>query len=141
MQGRLGEDLLTVQNIAPVSRTASTTSGASIDCSTAGEALFTFIVGDIAAGTSLAGKVEESDDGSAWATVAGSSIVGLAATDDNVSPTVNVTIDGRSAGKRKKFLRASVTVSGVGAVLFGVDVKVRQARSRPVTNSPVTVFV
>jgi len=140
MNGRLGEDLKTVQHVLPASRSAGTVDGSGIDVSAMDEALFTFVVGDIGASTTFDGKIQESDDNSTFTDITSGAIVQLGATDDNKSPTINVRISGRAAGTRKKYLRARCVVGGSNAVIYGVDAKLK-AKTGPQTNSPVTVFV
>lgn len=134
----LGEELKQVQgHIPPASRTAGATNGTGVDTTGAVEAIATVIGGDIAASTTLDVKLQESDDNSAWSDISGAAITQLVAADDNKSPAINLPLDGRKT--RKKYIRAVSTVAGAGAVVSGVDLKLRM-KAAPVTNTPATVF-
>jgi len=115
----------------PRSSSASTTNGFTIDARDFKDVVFTALITSIGAATTFTFKLQDSDDGTTWADVAGAALPALldATVVNDVSPSIKYR---RHAGGAKRFVRCVVIIAGTNSAFYGIVAELRNPAQAPV---------
>jgi len=115
----------------PRTSSASTTNGITIDARDFKDVVFTALIAAIGASTTFTFKLQDSDDGTTWADVAGAALP--AALDSTVVNDVSASIKyRRHAGGAKRFVRCVVTIAGTNTAFYAIMAELRNPAQAPV---------